>query len=64
MSKCNEIVCDICGEHIFDDNALYFKAKRRWYGFYERGFHKEEVCVCEDCQNKLRALVKEGADNG
>lgn len=59
MSKCNSLICDVCKEHLkHDKDALYFKAKRRWYSWVERGFERKSILVCVDCQKKITALVR------
>ncbi len=58
MSKCNSLICDVCKKHIEDDEgALYFKAKRRWYSWHERGYTREHILICLECQKKITALV-------
>jgi hypothetical protein len=47
MSKCTNIICDLCGKHIDYDDAIYngkrvsivrFKVKEFWHSFHESGW--------------------------
>ena len=59
MGKCNSLICDVCKKHLeYDEDALYIKAKRRWYSWHERGFNRVKLLVCIDCQKKITALVR------
>ena len=66
MSKCKEIVCDLCGEHLKDsDCALFVRAKRKWYLWHESGYNRELICVCAECQRGLRKIIRDRrGDNG
>ena len=65
MSKCKAVVCDVCREHLSDDDgALFIRAKRRWCSWHESGFINERLCVCARCQEKLAAMMKTEVDNG
>lgn len=45
-------VCDLCEEQSPDAKIKYkYKAKRRWFSWYEEGWDKIELC--EDCLTKI-----------
>ena len=33
---------------------LIFKVKKRWYSWGETGLDKQTICICENCQRRLR----------
>ena len=45
-------VCDLCEERTPDAKIKYrYKAKRRWFLWYEEGWNRIELC--EDCLMKI-----------
>ena len=67
MSKCTELICDLCGKHIISDRyvingkeytTIKFKIKKRWITWYERGWDKTIIHICPVCQSKIKELLR------
>ena len=68
MSKCNDIRCDLCGEHITNNEVLYncterystikIKAKKFWSLFHESGWNKITIDICPSCQIKIKKIMR------
>jgi hypothetical protein len=51
------ITCDLCGG---EDMGCYIviKAKQQWWSWYETGFSRRKIYICEDCQKSLCEAAK------
>ena len=67
MSKCNELICDLCGKHITSNRLVYnqeiyttikFKAKKVWTSWYEGGWDKTTIHICPFCQSKIKEFLR------
>jgi hypothetical protein len=61
--KVKAIYCDICKDRIIGcdgDIRLKYKAKRRWYLWYEGGWNK--IDICDNCLNQI-IRAKEESDS-
>lgn len=72
MSKCTNIICDLCGKHIDYDDVLYngkrvnvvkLKVKEFWHSFHESGWDKKTIHICPECQVKIKRFINFGGDN-
>ena len=56
------ITCDLCGG---DDMGCYIviKAKQKWWCWYETGFSRRKIYICENCQESLCAAAKQDRKN-
>lgn len=49
--------CDLCDGDELGSYTL-IKVKRYWQSWDEHGFVNEKVCICENCQDSLRAAAR------
>lgn len=51
--------CDLCGN--FEDLGDYvvIKAKQKWNSWYESGYTRRKILICERCIKSLREAAKE-----
>lgn len=57
------ILCDICKNRIIGDDGdikIKYRAKRKWYSWYEDGWDKIDICA--NCLNKIIS-AKERSNN-
>lgn len=60
MSRCNKIVCDLCGEHMdyVKDDTIKIKIKKYYTLWEDCGWEKKRVHICPECVKNFRQLMK------
>ena len=67
MSKCTELICDLCGQHIGYEDVVYndkrfslikVKTKEFWHSFHEYGWNKKTIHICPFCQIKINKFFR------
>lgn len=58
--KAKVIFCDICMDRILGDDGdirIKYKAKKRWYSWYEGGWSRIDICA--NCLDKIISAKEE-----
>jgi hypothetical protein len=50
------ITCDLCGTEDLG-NYLVIRAKQFWESWWECGFYRRKIYICEGCQKRLKAAA-------
>lgn len=61
MSKCNKVICDICGEHSKysspNDGTLKIKAKEWFECWDDSGWSRKTIHICNNCFYDLQTII-------
>ena len=63
--KAKVIFCDICKNKIIGtdgDIRIKYRAKRKWYLWFESGW--EKIDICSDCLREIIKAKEESDNNG
>ena len=60
MSRCNRIVCDLCGEHMdyVKDGTIKIKIKKYYVLWEDYSWEKKRIHICPECVKNFRQLMK------
>ena len=57
MPKRKVTTCDLCGSDDMGD-YIVLRAKKQWTCWYESGFRRIHIYICENCQKKIKEAAE------